>query len=197
MSFRRSFAVATVAASLFAAGAAFGADKFEFDPMHTQIGFGVRHLVISTVKGEFNEFTGTILYDPTDVTKSSVTLTIKTASVNTGVEMRDNDLRSPNFFDATKYPEITFNSSRVERKGDGFVAVGKLDMHGVSKEVSIAFTMSEIIKDPRGKARFGVEGSLTLDRRNWGLNFDKTIESGGLVVGNEVKIELSVEAVKG
>jgi len=197
LNFKRSFLIASLAVFFLGAAAAFGADKFDFDPMHTQIGFGVKHLVISTVKGKFNEFTGTILYDSSDITKSSVSLTLKTASINTGVEMRDNDLRSPNFFDAAKYPEITFQSSRIEKKDDGFVAVGALNMHGVSKEVAIPFTVSDKIKDPRGKERFGVEGTLTLDRRDWGLTWDKRIESGGLVVGNEVRIELSVEAVKG
>ena len=197
MNFKRSFLIASLAVFCLGAAAAFGADKFDFDPMHTQFGFGVKHLVISTVKGKFNEFTGTILYDSSDIRKSSVSLTLKTASINTGVEMRDNDLRSPNFFDAAKYPEITFQSSRIEKKDDGFVAVGALNMHGVSKEVAIPFTVSDKIKDPRGKERFGVEGTLTLDRRDWGLTWDKRIESGGLVVGNEVRIELSVEAVKG
>lgn len=179
------------------AGAAFGADKFDFDPMHTQIGFSVKHLVISTVRGQFREFTGTIQFDPTDLTKSSVNVVIKTASINTNVEMRDNDLRSPNFFNAAKYPEITFKSSHIEKKGDGYVAIGNLSMHGVVKEIALPFTISPKIKDPWGKDRFAVEGTLTLDRRDWGLTWDKRLEGGGLVVSNEVKIELSVEAVKG
>ena len=197
MKFKRFAVFIGMSAILLVAGAAFGADKFDFDPMHTQIGFAVKHLVISTVRGQFREFTGTIQYDPTDLTKSSVSVTIKTASINTQVEMRDNDLRSPNFFDAPKYPEITFQSTRIEKKGDGFVAIGTLNMHGVSKEVALPFTMSSKIKDPWGKERFAVEGTLTIDRRDWGLTWDQRLDGGGLVVGNEIKIELSVEAVKG
>jgi len=196
LNFKRNLLVAGLAVFFLSAGGAFGADKFDFDPNHTQIGFAVKHLVISTVRGKFNEFTGTILYDPTDITKSSVTLLIRTSSINTGVEMRDNDLRSANFFDAANYPEITFQSTRIEKKDAGYIAVGTLDMHGVSKEVAIPLTVSERIKDQRGKVRFGVEGTLTIDRRDWGLTWDKRLESGGLVAGNEVKIELSVEAVK-
>jgi len=178
------------------AGAAWGADKYDFDPMHTQIGFGVKHLVISTVKGNFKEFSGNILYDPADLAASSVNVTIKAASIDTGVQKRDDDLRSPNFFDTAKFPELTFSSSRVVKQGDGYVAHGMLTMHGVSKEVTLPFTLAGPIKGMMGEQRIAAEGSLTVNRRDWGLTWDKTLETGGLVVSNEVKIEFAVEAVK-
>lgn len=149
-------------------GTAFGADRYDIDPAHTFIGFTIRHLVITNVQGRFMDFTGSLVYDESDITKSLVNVTIKAASINTGVEMRDNDLRSPNFFEVAKYPEITFQSSRIEKTGDGYVAVGTMNMHGVSKEVVIPFAINGKVKDFRGKERIGVEGGLTIDRRDWG-----------------------------
>ncbi len=177
-------------------GVALGADKYDFDPMHTQIGFSVRHLVISTVRGNFRDFTGSIMYDPADLPKSSVIVNIKTGSIDTGVQKRDDDLRSPNFFDAAKFPELTFTSSRVTKQRDGYVAHGTLTMHGVSKEVTLPFTIAGPIKGMMGEQRMAAEGSLTINRREWGLTWDKTLETGGLVVSNEVKIDFAVEAVK-
>jgi polyisoprenoid-binding protein YceI len=181
-------------ASLLVAAAAQGADRYQIDPAHTQIGFSVRHLVISNVQGKFNEFSGTILYDAQDITKSSVSITIKAASIDTGVEQRDNHLRSADFFDAAKYPEITFQSTRLEKQGEGLVAVGILTMHGVAKEVVVPFSLTGPIKDPWGKQRVGVEASLTISRQDWGLSYSKAMDSGGLIIGNDVKIALNVEA---
>lgn len=177
-------------------GAALGADKYDFDPMHTQIGFGVKHLVISTVRGNFNDFSGSITHDPADLSKSSVTVNIKAASIDSGVQKRDDHLRSPDFFDTAKFPELTFTSSRVMKHGDGYVAHGTLTMHGVSKEVNLPFTLAGPIKDMMGKQRIAVEGKLSVNRRDWGLTWDKALETGGLIVSNEVTIEFAVEAVK-
>ncbi len=182
--------------SLLLASAALAADRYEIDPVHTRIGFTARHLMINSVAGRFMDFTGSILYDEQDITKSAVSVKIQTASVNTENKMRDDDLRSPNFFDAAKYPEITFQSSRIEKQGDGYVCVGTLAMHGVSKEVAIPFTILGKIKDPWGNTRIGLESGLKIDRRDWGLTYSKTMDSGGLIVGDEIKIELNVEAVK-
>ncbi len=183
-------------ASLLLAIAALGADQYQIDPVHTLIGFSARHLVINNVKGKFTDFSGTILYDEQDITKSSINVTIRAASINTGVDKRDDDLRSANFFEVAKNPEITFHSTRIEKRGEGYVAVGVLAMHGVSKEVAVPFSITGKIKDPWGKERIGVEASLTVDRRDWGITFNKAMDNGGLIVGNEIKIELNVEAVK-
>jgi polyisoprenoid-binding protein YceI len=189
-------AVVSVLFTLLLASATFAADKYELDPVHTRIGFTARHLMINNVSGRFTEFTGNILYDEQDPSKSTVSVKIQAASVNTENKMRDDDLRSANFFDVAKYPEITFQSSRIEKQGDGYLCVGTLAMHGVSKEITIPFTVLGKIKDPWGNTRIGLEAEFKIDRRDWGLTYSKTLDSGGLVVGNDIKIDLNVEAVK-
>jgi len=175
---------------------AFAADRYEFDPVHTRIGFTARHLMINNVAGRFTDFMGNILYDEQDMTKSAVSVKIQTTSVNTENKMRDDDLRSPNFFDVAKFPAITFQSSRIEKQGDSYACVGTLTMHGVSKEVNIPFAILGKIKDPWGNTRIGLEGGLKIDRRDWGLTYSKTLDNGGLIVGDDIKIDLNVEAVK-
>lgn len=176
---------------------AVAADTFTFDTSHTTVGFAVKHMVISTVKGRFNDFSGTIMYDPQDVTKSSVEVTIKTASVDTGNADRDKHLRSADFFDAEKYPEITFKSTRVEKRGNGYVAHGPLTMHGVTKEVELPFTVTGVINDPWGNIRLGAEVEpVKVNRQDFGVSWSKALDSGGLVVSDDVALELSVEAVK-
>jgi polyisoprenoid-binding protein YceI len=189
-------AVGSVLFTLFLASATFAADKYELDPVHTRIGFTARHLMINNVSGRFTEFTGNILYDEQDLSKSTVSVKIQAASVNTENKMRDDDLRSANFFDVAKYPEISFQSSRLEKQGDGYLCAGTLAMHGVSKEITIPFTVLGKIKDPWGNTRIGLEAEFRIDRRDWGLTYSKTLDSGGLVVGNDIKIDLNVEAVK-
>jgi polyisoprenoid-binding protein YceI len=193
---RHRTSVVLVLFSLLLASATFAADKYELDPVHTRIGFTARHLMINNVSGRFTEFTGNIVYDEQDITKSTVNVKIQTASVNTENKMRDDDLRSANFFDVAKYPEITFQASRIEKQGDGYLCVGTLAMHGVSKEITIPFTVLGKIKDPWGNTRIGLEAEFRIDRRDWGLTYSKTLDSGGLVVGNDIKIDLNVEAVK-
>jgi polyisoprenoid-binding protein YceI len=193
---RRRTSVVLVLFSLLLASATFAADKYELDPVHTRIGFTARHLMINNVSGRFTEFTGNILYDEQDLSKSTVSVKIQAASANTENKMRDDDLRSANFFDVAKYPEITFQSSRIEKQGDGYLCVGTLAMHGGSKEITIPFTVLGKIKDPWGNTRIGLEAEFKIDRRDWGLTYSKTLDSGGLVVGNDIKIDLNVEAVK-
>jgi polyisoprenoid-binding protein YceI len=179
---------------LFLVSGSFAADSFTIDPVHSNIGFSVRHMAVSNVKGRFTEFTGTIVYDAADMTKSSVDVVIRTASVNTDNVNRDNDLKGSNYLDATKFPEVTFKSTRIEKRGEGFVAVGSLAIHGVSKEISIPFSILGKTRDARGKVRLGAEGGVTIDRRDFGITISRALDGGGLVVGNEVKIELEVEA---
>jgi polyisoprenoid-binding protein YceI len=193
---RRRTSVVLVLFSLLLASATFAADKYELDPVHTRIGFTARHLMINNVSGRFIEFTGNILYDEQDITKSTVNVKIQAASVNTENKMRDDDLRSANFFDVAKYPEISFQSSRLEKQGDGYLCVGTLAMHGVSKEITIPFKVLGKIKDPWGNTRIGLEAEFRIDRQDWGLTYSKTLDSGGLVVGNDIRIDLNVEAVK-
>ncbi|HRY29579.1 MAG TPA: YceI family protein [Elusimicrobiota bacterium] len=177
-------------------GTARAADTYKIDPAHSSIGFSVKHLVISTVKGNFTDYAGTILFNEKDVTKSSVKVVIKSASINTGIAARDNHLRSPDFFATEKYPELTFESKRVEKRPEGYAAMGTLTMRGVSKEVVLPFTLSGPITDPWGKSRIAAESGLTVNRQDYGVSWSQKLDNGGLVVSDEVKIELAVEAVK-
>lgn len=172
------------------------ADTYNLDKAHTQIIFTVSHLVISHVSGGFRDFNGTINYEPGDVTKSSVDVHIMSASVNTGDDKRDGHLKSPDFFDVQKFPELTFKSAKIEKKGDGFVAYGPLTIHGVTKDVELPFTIAGTIKDGMGKTHLVAQSSITINRKDYGLTWNRAVEGGGVLVGEEVKIDLSVEAVK-
>ena len=176
-------------------GFGMGMNEYEADIAHSSLSFKISHMVVSKVRGYFNDFSVTIKEDPKDITKSSVTVVIKTTSIDTGNEKRDNHLRSADFFDAEKYPEITFQSKRIEKKGDAYAAAGTLNMHGISKEITIFFEITGKIKDPWGNTRAGIEASTKLDRKDYGLNWNKTLDKGGLMVGNEVKIEILLEMV--
>lgn len=169
---------------------------YNIDPAHSLIGFAVRHLEINWVEGRFKDFKGTINFDEKDVTKSSVEFTANVASVDTEVEARDKHLRTADFFDVEKYPEMTFRSTRVERKGkDGYVLHGDLTLKGVTKPVALPFTVTGAVKDPWGNTRFGVEAHTKINRRDFGVNYGNAF-AGGLDVGNEVTIDLRLEAVQ-
>ena len=169
---------------------------WNIDPAHTQSIFTVRHMVISSVKGQFERTAGTVTLDDKDITRSSVDATIDAASINTRVENRDNDLRSATFFDVRKYPTITFKSTKVEKAGEGKLKVaGNLTMHGVTKPVVLEVEgPTAPIKDPGGHLRRGLSASTTINRKDFGLQYNKMIEAGP-VVGDEVKIEIEAELV--
>ena len=177
---------------LAACGSAWAADEFKIDPVHSSVGFTVKHMVVSTVRGRFTDYSGAIVYDDKDPSKSSVNVTIKTGSINTDAPARDNDLRSPNFLDAEKFPEITFKSKSVEKKGDGFIAHGTLTIRGVAKDVDLPFSFN-VLATPRGKV-MGAEAGLTINRQEYGVSWSRSLDGGGLVVANDVKIEINVEA---
>ncbi len=186
----------SAAAGLLVAGTAFGADSYKIDTAHSSVGFSVKHMVITNTKGNFKDFSGEILFDPKNVTKSSVKVTIKAASIDTDNADRDKHLRSGDFFDAETHPEITFVSKKVEKKGDGYLLTGTLTLRGVSKEVSFPFTLTGPVQDPWGNTRIGAEAGLTINRQDYGVSWNKTLDTGGVLVGDNVKIELAVEAVK-
>ncbi len=194
----RKAMVAVAVASLLAVpmSAALAADKYVIDASHTSTEFSVRHLVISNVKGNFSDISGVIMYDENDATKSSVDVTIKVASINTNNEKRDDHLRSLEFFDAEKYPEITFKSKKIEKTDDGLKLVGTLTIRGVSKEVAFPFELTGKITDPWKNVRIGAEANLKINRQDFGVSWNNVMEGGGLVVGNDVKITINLEAVK-
>lgn len=173
------------------------AGDYNIDPAHSIIGFSIRHLEIAWVEGRFKDFKGTIHFDERDVTRSSVEFSAKVASIDTGVEPRDKHLRTADFFDAEKFPEMTFKSTRVERKGkDAFVLHGDLALKGVTKQVALPFTLTGAIKDPWGNTRFGVEAHTKINRRDFQINYGNALAAGGFDVGNEVTINLHLEALQ-
>ncbi len=179
-------------ASVFLAGTAVAADEYTIDVPHSTIGFAVKHLTISTVRGKFNDFSGIVRFDEKEMAHTWVDLTIKATRVDTGNQKRDDHLRSPDFFEVEKYPDITFKSKKVEKDGDGFAIIGDFSMHGVTKEIRIPFTYAGKATDRQGKERIAFDGMLTINRQDYGIRYDKT----GLTVGNEIKIEFSVQAIK-
>lgn len=172
------------------------AEKFQIDLGHSRVGFGVRHMAVSTVRGSFLEYSGSVEVDLESLANSSVEVTIVAASIDTRHEGRDNDLRDEAFFDVENYPEITFRSTSIEQEGDDLVAVGDLTIKGNTKSVHMPVEISGPIQDPWGNTRMGVSGRLTIDRTDFGLNYNRMLEVGGLVVGKEVEIEIDVELVK-
>ena len=188
--------ILTCLSALLIAQSAFAADTYAIDKAHSSIGFQVRHL-FSNVPGKFDDFTGTIQFDEANPEQSSVEVNIKTASINTGVKMRDEDLRSPNFFDAAKFPEISFKSKSVKKTGDNmFDVAGDLTMHGVTKEVVLkAELIGKGAGMKPGSILTGWDATTAIKRSEFGLAWNKVIE-GTQVVGDDVKIELHVEADK-
>jgi polyisoprenoid-binding protein YceI len=187
--------VASIVLALLLTGFANAADQYSLDGAHSSIGFKVTHLVISKVRGSFQKFSGKLMYDEADPTKSSVEVTIDAASIDTDNEKRNNHLRSPDFFDVEKYPEITFKSKSIKKVEDGYVATGDFTMHGVTKEIELPFKITGTITDPRGSHRIGVEAAVSINRQDYGLTWSKTLETGGLVVSDEVDIDIYAEFV--
>jgi polyisoprenoid-binding protein YceI len=173
------------------------AGDYKIDPAHSIIGFAVRHLEINWVEGRFKEFEGTIHYDEKDVTKSSVEFSAKVESVDTGVAPRDKHLRTADFFEVEKYPTLSFKSTSVERKGkDAYVLRGDLTLKGVTKPVQLPFKITGAVKDPWGNTRFGIEAQTKINRRDFGINYGNAFAGSGLDVGNEITINLQLEASK-
>lgn len=167
------------------------------DLVHSSVGFTVRHLVVSKVRGKFTRWTGSILMDEHDLTRTQVDVSIETASVDTGVEQRDNHLRSADFFDVEKHPAMTFKSARVERAEDGMLrAHGNLTMHGVTRPIVLDVEYAGTQKDPWGGLRAGFSARTSLNRKDYGLVWNQVLETGGVAVGDKVEIDIEIEAVK-
>ena len=176
---------------------AFGqAVTWNIDSSHTRTGFSVKHLVISDVKGEFGKTSGKAQIDDADLSRSSVEVTIEVASVDTRDEKRDNHLKSADFFDAAKFPTITFKSTKVTPGKDGAITVaGNLTMRGVTKPVTLEGSITKAITDPWGLSRRGASFTGKLDRKEWGVSWSKVTDVGA-VVGDEVKLDIQAEVVK-
>ena len=191
--FTLSAAVVVLALPAFAL-----ADAWQIDQEHSNVGFKVRHMMVSNVKGDFGKFSGVVDIDNKDLSKSKVSVTIETASVNTGVTKRDVHLKSPDFFDVGKYPAMTFVSKKVVPVGtDGLKVTGLLTLHGVAKEVVLDVEgLTGVSKDPWGNLRRGASASTKISRKDFGLLWNAALETGGVAVADEVLISLEVEMTK-
>ena len=186
------FVLTLIAALSLAASAAAQAGNWKIDPMHTSAQFSVRHLAVSTVRGAFSKVSGSATFDPADPSKTALDATIEAASVDTRVDMRDKDLRSPNFLDVEKFPTITFHGKQTKSAGSGKLQItGDLTIHGVTKEVVLDVDgPSAAIKDPWGNQRIGASASTKIKRQDFGVN--------GLpaVVGDEITITIDAELIQ-
>jgi polyisoprenoid-binding protein YceI len=169
------------------------AGNYSIDKKHSTVGFEVSHMVISDVTGKFTDFNASLTFDADNLSDFSVEATIKMASVNTEDKDRDDHLRKPDFFDVAKHPEMTFKGTKIKKSDDGYIVSGTLTMRGVSKEVDLPFEVKGPIKDPWGNTRIGVEASTVINRKDFGINWSKTLDGGGLMVGNDVEIKINAE----
>ena len=169
---------------------------WKLDPAHTLVEFSAKHLMITTVKGRITDLEGTIDADEKDVTKSSVEVSLKAASIDTRTDQRDQHLRSADFLHAEMYPEIKFRSTHIEGDREEFKLTGDLTIRGVTKAITLDVKYEGQTKDPWGGERAGFSATGKIDRRDFGLTWNQVLETGGLVVGNDIKINIEAEAVR-
>src|SRR5258707_1912054 len=172
------------------------ADTYVIDKAHSEAGFQVRHLM-SKVRGHFNDYAGSVTVDPAKPESASVEFTIKAATIDTANEGRDKDLREANFFDVAKFPEITFKSSKVKAAGkDKYDVTGTLTIHGVAKEVTLPVQFLGFGKDPWGNDRAGFSIDTTLNRKDFGISWNKALDNGGVLLGDDVWVSINLETAK-
>ncbi len=192
----RSF---TLAAFLFLLALPLFAQKTKWvaDPAHSRIGFTVTHMVITEVEGKFDKFTVEVYSDKPDFSDARAIVTIDVNSINTGNAKRDNHLRSPDFFDAAKYPTIKFVSKKMQRVGKNrYKLIGDLTIRNVTKEVALDVEFRGTVRDPWGNTRAGFKVSGEINRQDFGVSWNKTLDQGGLVVGNTVKLDIDLELIR-
>ena len=171
--------------------------SYTIDPTHSRVGFVARHAMVTKVRGAFNEFEGTAVFDAADPSATAVTVRIQAASIDTRNADRDGHLRSNDFFDMETYPEIRFASTSVERVDDvTYRVTGDLTIKGTTKPVSVDFEYSGAATDPFGNERIGFEGSTTVNRKDWGVNWNAALDAGGVLVSEKVTLEFEVSAVR-
>ena len=182
---------------LAAAGISSAQYTYDIDPAHSSAQFSVRHMMISNVKGEFTKLGGSVVYDPKNLAATKINATVDVTTIGTREPKRDAHLKSPDFFDAAKYPVIVFQSKSVSNSNGKLLVRGDLTMHGVTREVVLTVEpLSPEIKDPYGLMRTGTTATTKVNRRDWGLNYNAVIETGGVVVGDEVTITLDIEMTR-
>ncbi|MFT3873782.1 MAG: YceI family protein [Nocardioides sp.] len=169
---------------------------YVLDPTHSRLGFSTRHAMVTTVRGQFTEFSGTAHVDSANPAASSVEVTIKAASIDTGVADRDAHLRSADFFDADQFPEFTFRSTEVAVEDGDWVITGDLTIKDTTHPVTIAFEPTGSARDPFGNVRIGFEGGATVNRKDWGLTWNAALETGGVLVSEKVKFDFDISAIQ-
>ena len=173
---------------------------WQIDATHSAVEFAVKHMMFTTVRGRFKDVKGTIEVDEQNPSRSTVNVEIAAASLDTGVADRDAHLRSADFFDVEKFPTLTFRSKRIDgapkKDGDTFTITGDLTIRGVTKEVTLEAQYEGTGKDPWGGTRVGARATTKIDRRDWGLVWNQALETGGILVANDLRIELEIQAVK-
>ncbi len=189
--------ILNLVAAVAVAASAFAADNFVVDKNHSEATFQVRHLV-SRVSGKFDDFAGAISVDQANPAASSVEFTIKTPSVNTGVTDRDKHLRSADFFDVEKFPEISFKSTSIKpsSRKDVYDVTGTFTMHGITKTITLPVEFLGFVKDPRGNQRAGFTARTTLNRKDYGILWNRALDNGGTLLSDDVDITVNIEAAK-
>lgn len=170
--------------------------KYAVDPVHGSISFAIDFWGVNELQGLFKQYTGTIVYDDTNIENSSVHVMIDVASVDTGIEGRDDHLQQDDYFDAAKYPHMVFQSKEIKITDNGVLAVGDFFLHGVTKEITIPFSIRGPVMGPRDTQRIGIKGSTTIKRSDYNMAVGRTLENGVLMISDNVRITLDVSAVK-
>jgi polyisoprenoid-binding protein YceI len=170
---------------------------YTIDPTHSQIGFGARHAMITKVRGQFNEFSGTGFFDSETPANSNLQVTIQAKSINTNNADRDVHLRSNDFFSMDEFPLITFASTAFSKAdAETYKVTGDLTIRGVSKSITFDLDYTGTAVDPYGNTRVGFEGKVTVDRKDWGINFNAALEAGGILVGEKINLEFEISAIR-
>ena len=170
--------------------------KWNLDHDHSTVGFQVSHMVVSKTNGKFTEYSGIVEMDPEAEEFKTIDAVIQTASVTTDHQKRDEHLRSPDFFDVQKFPTMTYTMKSYKKTGDNYTAVGELTLLGVTKEITLVGTFNGVAQDPWGNTRAGFTAAGTINRKDFGMKFSKLLDNGGMIVGDEVKINLEIEVIK-
>lgn len=195
--FRKSLTILNILALTVLFSTPAGAALYEIDKSHSSIGFTVSHLMVSTVRGEFFDYTGTINWDPNDPTATTAETSIQAASINTNEPDRDKHLIGGEFFDVGNHPNIIFKSKSVRREGSLYLLTGDLTIRGITKEITLPAAINGPVKSPFGKNVIGLTGQTTINRQDFGVSWNKSMDQGGVVVGDEVTLEINLEANKG
>ena len=171
-------------------------EVYAIDPVHSSVSFSVKHMMISHVTGHFGQFEGMVVFDPNDLADSAFSATLQVSSIDTHSKERDEHLKKPDFFDGDKYPTITFVSKAISRKNGEYKLLGDLTVKGKTKEISFPVVINGPVKDMKGSSVIGLTGQFTINRQDYGISFNMTLENGVAMVGNDIKVDLNIEAKK-